>query len=184
MKEYLETFLDLGSWILAGAFFGLTALGGLYYYNATQNPDTPRKSFEPIREPETRQEESSRTFRSPEEFYLVREYSRTTEDTPGEPGQSSATGEEEPGEQPVNQPDEIVESDLPYKLVGTVTGGQHFQQAVVRSLRERETKTLHEGDSWKDFRVREIQDNRLLIVNETNNQVEKLSLNPETKKTR
>lgn len=180
MGDYVETILDLGSWILAGAFFGLTALGGLYYYEATRNPDTPRQSFEPVSETKRKEETAPQSFRPPEDFYLVQEYSRSTQDTQTETSETTS-GTDEPETEPAGKPEKIVETELPYQLVGTVTGGKNFQQAVVRSMRERKTKRLTVGDSWKDLRVRKIADDHILIVNETNNRIEKVSLNPDAK---
>lgn len=177
MMDWLETGLDLLSWILAGAFFGLTALGGLYYYESLKEPGTPRVTIKPIQTDQSSRTPDEKSFRPLEEFYLVQQYGRTEPDTDAQ--QSKPQGTEttpEPKTETSVASEQLPESELPYRLMGTITGSQNFRSAVVLSVSERTTRTLRTGETWGNLRVRTIEEDRIIIKNLQTDRLEKLSL--------
>lgn len=176
MSDTLEDMIDLSSWIFAGLFLGLSVLGGFNLYQDIVNPSGLQLEVKPIDESDVPRSTQRQSYRPPEDFYLVQEYAPTGGDTGVSTTSDTKAVVKGGTEGPKGDSSSPVASELPFELVGTVTGRKSYRLAVIRNTQNRKSRTLKVGETWKPIRVEEIQSNRVVVTNTNKNRTEFLEL--------
>jgi hypothetical protein len=174
VSDTADEILDIASWVLGGVLCGLLLLGGYNFYQALQVPQHPQLSLTPVSKDDVKPVQRNPNFRSPDQLQLVKRLSPETEEktTPDTP-----TNQNTPPSETVSSKS-IQETELPYRLLGTTTGLDGYEMAIIRNLKEQKTRTLTLNDEWNELTIVEINDDDVRIVNGRTGVREKLTLNP------
>lgn len=176
----ISNYLEIFSWVLGGLFLGLLILGIYNFYLEVNYPSTPNISADPIEPGEVQRQQQSNNF-NPDELQIVEKLMPKPPEPPTEnrneenrrlPQKTDSISPESGGAE---------ESDLPYELLGTTTGSEGYNSALVKNSRNGATRTLRSNEIWKNFQVTNIREGTIEIINRQTNQREKLSLNPKSK---
>ncbi|MFB6347564.1 MAG: hypothetical protein ABEK50_17750 [bacterium] len=178
MKETISAILDLLSWVIVGTLMGFSVLGGLYIFNLRHQSVTPNLTIKPLEQTKSKTRTSEKSFQPASEFFLVQKYSQPEEEETEKPDKvpTESTQPDTPQDRSPTGDEGLVMSNLPYKLLGTVTGGKQFQFARLQNLRKRKSRTLRIGDTWGSIKIEDIQDDKIIIINNEKNRREKILL--------
>lgn len=174
MKDIFANTMDLLSWILGGALFGLLILGIYNIYLEYETPATPTLELSPIKEESIKKNSTDKDFKDPESFNLNKLTLRpTTESDTSEANKSGKSGPDG-----ASDTSRLKKTELPYKLRGTTTSSnKRFQTASLLHEENGKEKMLIQNDSWNELKILKIKDNEIIILNKNNQQKERLPLN-------